>query len=116
MNITRHLPGPRMSQAVVHGDIVYVCGQVADDASSKTVKEQTVDTLRKIDERLSMSGTDKSKLLSAQIWITDMATFDEMNEAWDAWVDQNNTPARACVEAKLAEPEYLVEIMVTAAR
>ena len=75
MTINRHLPGPRMSQAVVHGDTVYVCGQVADNADSKTVKEQTVDTLRKIDERLSIAGTDKSKLLSAQIWITDMAAF-----------------------------------------
>ena len=116
MSITRHMPGPRMSQVVVHGDTVYICGQVADDAGSKTVKEQTVDILRKVDERLALAGSDKSKLLSTQIWIADMASFAEMNEAWDAWVAPDNTPARACVESRMARPDILVEMMLIAAR
>ena len=116
MSITRLKPGPRMTQAVVHGDTIYICGQVADDPSSKTVKEQTVDVLRKIDELLALAGSDKSKLLSAQIWVANMGTFSDMNEAWDAWVDPDNTPARACVESKMATPAFLVEIMATAAR
>tara|TARA_B100000686_G_scaffold21726_1_gene19844 strand:- start:320 stop:670 length:351 start_codon:yes stop_codon:yes gene_type:complete len=116
MSIERFGVGPRMSQVVVHNDTVYVCGQVADDTSTNCVRTQTADTLRKIDERLEMAGTNKSKLLSAQIWVANMALFDEMNAAWDAWVDPNNSPARACVEAKMAAAEYLVEIMVIAAR
>ncbi|MFQ5785705.1 MAG: RidA family protein [Alphaproteobacteria bacterium] len=115
MSIMRHAVGERMSQAVVHGDTVYLAGQVADDTSAG-IGGQTEQILNKIDQRLAEAGTDKSKLLSATIWITDMARFNEMNEVWDAWVSPGNTPARACVEARLAAPWYQVEIMVIAAR
>src|SRR6202795_4651227 len=114
MNVTRHKAGPRMSGAVVHGDTVYLAGQVARDGST-TVKAQTEQVLRQIDELLASVGSSKSKLLSATIYLADMATFDEMNAVWDAWVDSKNTPARATVQAKLASPRYLVEIMVVAA-
>lgn len=114
-SITRIAPGTRMSGAVVHGDTVYLAGHV-DGTHSATVTTQTRAILAKIDERLAAAGTDKSRLLSATIWLTDIATFDEMNAVWDAWVDPANLPARATVEAKLASPDYLVEIAVIAAR
>jgi enamine deaminase RidA (YjgF/YER057c/UK114 family) len=116
MNIQRFEVGPRMSQAVVHGDTVYLAGIVADAAKGKGVTEQTKDVLSIIDRHLAKAGTDKSKLLSATIYLTDMATFAEMNAAWDAWVSPGNTPARATVQAKLAAPGYDVEIMVIAAK
>jgi len=116
MSIQRHDTGPRMSKAVVHGNTVYLAGVVADNAAGKSVTEQTKDILSLIDGYLAKAGTDKSKLLSANIWITDMSTFAEMNAVWDAWVSPGNTPARATVEAKLAAPQYKVEIMVVAAR
>jgi len=100
----------------VHGNTVYLAGVVADNAAGKSVTEQTEDILSLIDGYLAKAGTDKSKLLSANIWITDMSTFAEMNAVWDAWVSPGNTPARATVEAKLAAPQYKVEIMVVAAR
>jgi enamine deaminase RidA (YjgF/YER057c/UK114 family) len=115
MPIERHQAGPRMSQAVVHGNTVYLAGQVADDASQSTAG-QTRQVLARIDALLKAAGTDKSKLLSTNIWLTDMANFGEMNSAWDAWVSPGNTPARATVEAKLAAPGLLVEIMVVAAK
>ncbi len=115
MSIERHQVGPRMSQAVVHGNTVYLAGQVADDAS-EGVAGQTKQILAKIDALLAAAGSDKSKLLTANIWLTDMASFAEMNAAWDAWVSAGNTPARATVQSALAAPQYLVEIMVTAAR
>jgi enamine deaminase RidA (YjgF/YER057c/UK114 family) len=115
-SINRHETGPRMSQMVVHGDTVYTAGQVALRAAGKPVAEQTKDILDKIDELLAAAGTDKSKILTATIWLADIATFNEMNGVWDAWVAQGNTPARACVESKLAAPQYTVEIQVTAAR
>jgi enamine deaminase RidA (YjgF/YER057c/UK114 family) len=105
-----------MSKAVVHGDTVYLAGVVADKAKGKSVTEQTKEILSIIDGLLAKAGTDKSKLLSTNIWITDMANFAEMNAVWDAWVSPGNTPARATVEAKLATPDYKVEIMVVAAR
>jgi len=114
MSIDRHNTGPRMSGAVVHGNTVYLAGQVARDGST-SVKAQTEQILKQIDELLRAAGSSKSKLLSTTIYIASMATFDEMNAVWDAWVDPKNTPARATVEAKLASPKYLVEIMVTAA-
>jgi enamine deaminase RidA (YjgF/YER057c/UK114 family) len=107
--------GPRMSQAIIHGNLVFLAGQVAHDAAGGSVAEQTKDILAGIDALLAKAGTDKSRLLSATIWITDMATFDEMNSEWDAWVAPGNTPGRACVEAKLAAPQYNVEIAVVAA-
>jgi enamine deaminase RidA (YjgF/YER057c/UK114 family) len=116
MKIERHETGPRMSKAVIHGDIVYLAGIVADGPKGKSVAEQTKNILSQIDGFLALAGTDKTKLLSANIWITDMANFAEMNSVWDAWVSPGNTPARATVEAKLASPDYKVEIMVVAAR
>jgi len=104
-----------MSQAVVHGDTVYLAGQVAGDPSAGT-KGQTEQVLKKIEALLASAGSDKSKLLSATVWLANMGTYDEMNAAWDAWVDPANTPARATVEARLASPKYLVEIAVVAAR
>jgi enamine deaminase RidA (YjgF/YER057c/UK114 family) len=116
MNIQRHDTGPRMSKAVVHGDTVYLAGIVAEAPKGKSMADQTKSILAQIDGFLAMAGTSKSKLLSANIWITDMANFAEMNAVWDAWVSPGNAPARATVEAKLASPDYKVEIMVVAAR
>ena len=116
MKIERHETGPRMSKAVIHGDTVYLAGIVADSPKGKSVAEQTKNILSQIDGFVALAGTDKTKLLSANIWITDMANFAEMNGVWDSWVSPRNTPARATVEAKLASPDYKVEIMVVAAR
>ncbi|MCB1499351.1 MAG: RidA family protein [Bauldia sp.] len=115
MAIERHQSGPRMSQAVVHGNTVYLAGQVADD-TSQSVAGQTRQVLAKIDALLAAAGTDKSKLLSTNIWLSDIGSFAEMNSVWDTWVSPGNTPARATVEAKLATPAFLVEIMVVAAK
>lgn len=116
MSIERKHVGPRMSQIVVRGDTVYLAGQVASNKPGASMAEQTQDILDKIDAYLAEAGSDKSQLLTATIWITDMADFAEMNGVWDAWVDKANPPCRACVEAKLAAPEYIVEIMVVAAK
>jgi enamine deaminase RidA (YjgF/YER057c/UK114 family) len=115
MSVKRSHSGPRMSQIVVHGDTVYLAGQVAQEAPGASVAEQTKDILQRIDQYLAEAGSDKSKLLAATIWITDMNDFAEMNSVWDSWIDADNPPARACVEARLAAPQYAVEIMVTAA-
>jgi enamine deaminase RidA (YjgF/YER057c/UK114 family) len=104
-----------MSKAVVHGDTVYLAGIVADDTAAD-VKGQTEQILATIDALLAEAGSDKSKLLKANIWLSDMSTFAQMNEAWDAWIVPGQTPARATVESKLATPAYTVEIMVEAAR
>jgi enamine deaminase RidA (YjgF/YER057c/UK114 family) len=104
-----------MSQAVIHGDTVYLAGQVADDTSAD-VAGQTQQILAKIDDLLATAGTDKSKLLSANIWLSDISTFGQMNAVWDEWVTPGPPPARATVESKLAGPQYKVEIMVVAAR
>jgi enamine deaminase RidA (YjgF/YER057c/UK114 family) len=116
MTIKRIEAGSRMSQAVVHGDTVYLAGQVALNSPGKPVGEQTKEILGSIDRLLKAAGSDKSKLLSAQIWLADIASFNEMNEVWDAWLAPGNAPARATVEAKLAAPDFTVEIMVIAAR
>jgi enamine deaminase RidA (YjgF/YER057c/UK114 family) len=116
MTVQRIKPGPRMSGAVVHGNTVYLAGQVASQAAGQSVTEQTKEILSIIDSLLAEAGTDKSKLLMANIWLTDMATFQEMNAVWDAWVSPGNTPARATVEAKLAAPAFKVEIAVIAAK
>ena len=116
MSIERKEVGARMSQVVVHGETVYLAGVVAHANKGKSVTDQTKEIVATIDKHLASVGSDKSKLLSANIWITDMAKFAEMNAVWDAWVSPGNTPARACVEAKLAAPDYHVEIMVTAAK
>ncbi len=115
MPIQRVHPGPRMSEMVIHNETVYLSGQIADDGSTD-VESQTRDVLRQIDALLAEAGTDKSKLLTATIYLADIGTFAAMNKAWDAWVDPANAPARATVEARLAAPEYLVEIQVVAAR
>jgi len=116
MSIQRHEVGARMSKAVVHGNTAYLAGIVANEPKGKSVTEQTKDILSQIDGLLAKAGTDKTKLLTANIWITDMANFAEMNSVWDTWVSAGNTPARATVEAKLATPDYKVEIMVVAAK
>ncbi|QAY72080.1 RidA family protein [Agromyces protaetiae] len=112
MSITRIQPGARMSQAVVHGGIAYLAGQVAAGAD---VVEQSRAALAQVDALLEAAGTDKSKLLTATIYLADIATFGDMNSVWDEWVDGENPPARATVEAKLATPEFFVEFQVTAA-
>ena len=104
-----------MSQAVRHGGVVYTAGQVAQGAPGESVAAQTQDILARIDSLLAEAGTDKSKALMATIWLADIATFNEMNEVWDAWVAPGNAPVRACVEAKLAAPKFTVEIQVVAA-
>lgn len=116
MTIVRKEVGPRMSQIVVHGDTVYLAGIVAQANKGKSVTEQTREILSTIDNYLAQAGTDKAKLLRTNIWLTDIATFAEMNAVWDAWVAPGQTPARACVEAKLAAPGLNVEIMVVAAK
>jgi enamine deaminase RidA (YjgF/YER057c/UK114 family) len=113
MSVRRIEAGPRMSQAVIHGNTVYLAGQVG--GPGKSVTEQTKDVLASVDRLLKEAGTDKSKLLQAIIWLDDMKDFGEMNAVWDAWVDSANAPARATGEAKLATPEYKVEIIITAA-
>src|ERR1700684_1661920 len=116
MTIQRFDTGPRMSQVVVHGDTVYLAGIVANTTAGESVTRQPQHILAIIDGRLAKAETDKSKLLTTTIYITDMKTFPEMNAAWDAWVSPGNTPARATVEVQLAAPKYNVEIMVTAAK
>lgn len=116
MSIERKHVGERMSQLVIHGDTVYTAGQVAQNAAGEAVAAQTSDILATIDKLLGEAGTDKSKLLTATIWLSDISTFNEMNQVWDAWVAPGNPPARACVESKLAAPQFTVEIMVVAAR
>jgi enamine deaminase RidA (YjgF/YER057c/UK114 family) len=115
MSIQRFKIGPRMCQAVVHNDTVYLAGQVAEDTTADA-NGQTKQILNQIDELLTLTGTDKSKLLSATVYLSDMAYFGAMNAAWEAWVDPANPPARATVEAKLAAPEYQVEIAIIAAK
>jgi enamine deaminase RidA (YjgF/YER057c/UK114 family) len=105
-----------MSKAVVHGDTVYLAGQVADKAAGKSVAEQTSEILGIIDSLLAEAGTDKTKLLMVNIWLADMATFAEMNGVWDKWIVAGATPGRATVEAKLAAPQFTVEIAVIAAK
>jgi enamine deaminase RidA (YjgF/YER057c/UK114 family) len=106
--------GPRMAQAVVHGNTVYLAGQVADDPSAD-VAGQTRQVLASIDRLLAAAGSDKTRILSATIYLADIGTFAQMNSEWDAWVPRGHTPARATVEAKLAAPPYKVEIQVVAA-
>jgi enamine deaminase RidA (YjgF/YER057c/UK114 family) len=116
MSIQRIATGPRMSKAVVHGDTVYLAGQVADKAAGKSVAEQTAEILGIIDSLLAEAGTDKTKLLMVNIWLSDMSTFAEMNGVWDKWVVAGQTPGRATVEARLAAPQFTVEIAVIAAK
>ncbi|MFI0843579.1 RidA family protein [Mesorhizobium sp. IMUNJ 23232] len=113
MSVKRLGVGPRMSDIVIHGNTVYLAGQVG--APGESVTSQTKAILATIDGLLAQAGSDKTKILQAIIWLADMSTFQEMNAVWDAWVPQGNTPARATGEAKLAAPDYKVEIIITAA-
>ena len=115
MPIKRLHAGPRMSQAVIHGSTVYLAGQVADQAKGRSVGDQTREILAAIERLLAEAGSDKTKVLSATIYLVDMATFAEMNAVWEAWVPAGHAPARATVEAKLAAPAYAVEIACIAA-
>ena len=113
--ISRTEPGTILSKAVEYHGFVYLQGVTARD-TSKDIKGQTAEILGKIDHYLKEAGTSKSNLLSANLWIKDMALFRDMNSVWNEWVDPKNPPARACVKAEMARPEVLVEIMVTAAK
>jgi enamine deaminase RidA (YjgF/YER057c/UK114 family) len=114
MSLERIEVGPRMSNAVVHNGVVYLAGIVASD-SSVGVTRQTEQILAKIDSLLAAAGSDKTKILKANIWMSNITQFAQMNVAWDAWVPAGHTPARATVESRLADPNLLVEIMVEAA-
>jgi enamine deaminase RidA (YjgF/YER057c/UK114 family) len=103
---------PCISRAVVRGDMVYLCGVTPDPVGDVTA--QTRQVLDRVDQLLRAAGTDKSKLLTAQVWLSDMALFEEHNAVWNEWVDRKNPPVRACVGAPLWRPNMLVEIMVTA--
>lgn len=116
MTIDRKHTGTRMSQIVIHGDTVYLAGQVAMDAPGQPAGSQMSDILGRIDALLAEAGSDKTKILSATIWLSDIRDFDTINEAWDAWVPEGHSPARACVEAKLAMTKYTVEVGIVAAR
>ena len=116
MSIERINPGARFASAVVHGDTVYLAGQVPSKTIEKGIKEQTGEVLEIIDQVLADSGTDKSKLLSVQIWLSDIVTFHDMNEVWDTWLDRDNMPVRATVEARLANPRIRIEIAAIARR
>ena len=115
MSISRHDPSPILSQAVEYGDTVYLAGIVAKDYG-KDVKGQTKEILDQIDALLAKCGSSKANVLAATIWVTDIRNRAAMNEVWTAWVEKSSLPARACVEAKLADPRALVEIMVIAAK
>lgn len=112
--IKRLKPGKRLSQATIHGGVVYLAGQVADD-TSLNVEGQAKEVLAKIDALLAEAGTDKTSILTATVWLPDMADFAAFNSIWDAWVPKDAAPARAAVEAKLATPAYKVEVAVIAA-
>jgi enamine deaminase RidA (YjgF/YER057c/UK114 family) len=115
MSVTRHDPSSLLSLAVEHGDTVYLAGVVAKNLKND-IKGQTKEILDEIDRLLAKCGTNKSKVLSATIWVTDIRNRAPMNEVYTAWADPKNLPARACIEAKLADPSALVEIMVIAAK
>lgn len=112
--ITRKHTGERMSKIVIHGETIYLAGQVGTAGAS--VAQQTQDCLDKIEALLAEAGSDKTRILQTVIWLADMADFAEMNAVWDAWVPEGHAPARACGEAKLARPELRVELIVTAAK
>ncbi|NKM66958.1 RidA family protein [Rhizobium laguerreae] len=115
MQIERYETGKRMSQAVTYGGLVFLAGQVAIDAPSVSVREQTTNILVRITRLLEGAGSDPTRILSATIWLTDISSFEDMNAVWDAWVPSAHAPAPATVEARLAAPEFAVEIGIIAA-
>ncbi|HYF17949.1 MAG TPA: RidA family protein [Ramlibacter sp.] len=116
MEIERIECGPRMSQAVVAGGLVFLAGQVARQNQAGDVQEQAREVLARIDALLQAAGSDRSRLVSATVWLVDMGDFRAFNEVWDAWVTPGATPTRACVQALLAQPQYKVEVAVVAGR
>ncbi|MFC4160977.1 RidA family protein [Chitinimonas lacunae] len=116
MSIQRYHVGPRLSEIVVHNQTIYLAGQVADATLQQDAKAQAEEIFGMIDRLLAEVGSDKTKILSAQIWLADMNDYDAMNEAWSVWVPQGHTPARATVESRLASPEYKVEVKIIAAQ
>lgn len=112
-DIIRIEPGPRMTEAVIHGGVVYLGGQVGNPGDD--IYAQTRTCLSEVDRLLALAGTDKSRILRAQVWLADAATVADMNRAWDEWVAGGPTPPRATGESRLVAPEYLVEVIVTAA-
>ncbi len=113
--IKRIESGARLSEAVIYNGVIYTAGVVADKTIGTSVLEQTKEILQQIDDLLAQAGSDKTKILKANIWLADIATRNQMNQAWDSWVVAGKTPARANVESKLANPGYAVEIMIEAA-
>ena len=114
MTIKRIETNKRMSKVVIHNNVAHLSGLVGDELYASTT-DQTKQILLQVDNYLAQAGTDKSKLLTAQIWLDDIRKFDEMNAVWNAWLSPGNAPTRACVESKMANPGYYVEILVTAA-
>ncbi|NML46985.1 RidA family protein [Ramlibacter sp. G-1-2-2] len=114
MNIQRFDVGARLSEMAVHNGTIYLAGQVPDDAT-QDIRGQTQQVLGMVDKLLARAGSDKTKILMAQIFLADLADFDGMNAAWDAWIPAGNTPPRATVQAKLGKPDWRIEIVVTAA-
>ncbi|WP_428514983.1 RidA family protein [Roseovarius sp.] len=113
-DIVRHHTAARMSQIVIHGETIYLAGQVGNRGDS--VADQTRTCLEKVEALLGEAGSDATRILQCTIWLADMADFAEMNDVWDSWVPEGHAPARACGEAKLAHPELKVELLVTAAK
>ena len=116
MEIARYETGPRLSRVVTHNGTVYLAGIVSEQPKGKNTTDQTKEVLAQINSLLVKAGSDKSKLLSAQIWLTDMANFAEMNAVWEAWLPPGAAPARATVQAALASADRKVEIMAIAAK
>ena len=114
-SIKRHHPGASLSRLVEFGNLVFVAGTTADNRAANC-KAQTEEVLKKIDRLLDDAGTNKSKILWANVWLTDMREKEQMDAAWQAWVDQDNKPARATVESRLGTPDTRVEIMMIAAK
>jgi enamine deaminase RidA (YjgF/YER057c/UK114 family) len=115
MSIQRHQSGPVLSRAVEYGNLLFIAGTTADNRKA-SCKEQTAEVLKKIDALLAAGGSSKSRILSANVWVADIHEKPQMDEAWKAWVDPDNKPARACVQAVLGSPDTRVEIMMVAAR
>lgn len=113
--IQRFSVGPRMSEMAIYNNTVYLAGQIAEKTAGQDIQAQTTEVLACIDGLLAQAGSDKSKILHCQIFLADLADFPGMNQVWDQWVLAGHTPPRATVQAKLANPLWKVEIVVTAA-